>query len=506
MGESLFLNKLGLYKEKERELKKKKFAHSSARSFDLLYQLSYMSVIATSGAPRNQIFNKAAQIPCASAEYFNKVELISQKLGYDYAKACRTVGEQTHEEDMKGLLLRFASSLISGEPESDFLVREAEAQAEVYNNLYGRKLETLKLWTDAYVSLILSAVLIIIVGVVSTMVWKIEMVFIVGLVMTSICTSVMGIWLIYLMTPRETTLLKQAGTREQKLARKVFRLTIPIALTIAAILMVTRINEGWVLLAVGVLISPAGIIMILDDKRVARRDSEIGTFLRSLGGVASATGTTVREALGRLDLDAMYNLRFEVKRLHTRFLAGIRAELCWDKFVEETGSEMANRSVGMFHDAIDLGGEPEKAGYQASLFASNIAMLRARRKTVSFPFQWLCIAMHGAVVVLLVFITEIITIFGKLVTKASQAMPKISGAPSISSFTSFNFTGLDMLTNMVLPLVIVFTVANAMAPSIADGGSRYKFLFNFSITAFISGACLTLLPAMANSLFGIIKM
>ena len=40
---------------------------SNVLSFDLLYQLSYMSVIASAGVPRNQIFEHSARIPCASA-------------------------------------------------------------------------------------------------------------------------------------------------------------------------------------------------------------------------------------------------------------------------------------------------------------------------------------------------------------------------------------------------------------------------------------------------------
>ncbi|MDP2917648.1 MAG: hypothetical protein Q8O16_06945, partial [Dehalococcoidia bacterium] len=261
MGKPLFL-KIG--KHKESEPKKKKFAGSGARSFDLLYQLSYMSVIATSGAPRSQIFAKAAQAPCASSEYFKKIELISERLRYDYAKACRTVGESTKDEDIKGLLLRFTSSLISGEPESEFLNREAEAQAESYDNIYGRKLETLKLWTDAYVSLILSAVLIIIVGVVSTMVWKIETSFIVGLMMASIMTTGMGLWIIYLMVPRETTVLSRAGSGEQKLAMKTFKISAPLALMIAAFLFVANATPGWIFILVAALVFPTGFIMMID--------------------------------------------------------------------------------------------------------------------------------------------------------------------------------------------------------------------------------------------------
>ncbi len=211
---------------------------SGNHAFDLLYQLSYMSVVANSGAPRAQIFAQAARTGCAAAEYFKKIELASQKLRYDYAKACRIVGEATKDEEMKGLLLRFTSSLLSGEPEKEFLNREAEAQAEEYDNVYARKLESLKMWADAYVSLILSAVLVTIIGTVSTMVWKIEVAFIIGLAMVSVLTAALGVWLIYLMTPREVVVLKRAGSKEQKTAQRLFHMLLPVALMIGAIAVV----------------------------------------------------------------------------------------------------------------------------------------------------------------------------------------------------------------------------------------------------------------------------
>ena len=499
--------KLSFKSNKDIKPKKTRKLNKSALHFDMFYQLSYMSVIASAGVPRSKIFACAAKTPCASSDYFRKVEIACEQLQYDYSKACQVVGESIKEDEVKGLLLRFSSSLLSGEPEREFLVREAESHAESYHNEYGSKLETLKLWTDAYISLILSAVLVVIVGIVSTMVWKIETSFIVGLVFTSLIVTISGIWLIYVMSPREYKVLSKPGSKEQKLLRKVFPIAAPIAVCCAALLLATKLGLGGALILVGLIAAPVGYISRLDDTKVEKRDSELGAFLRSLGGVTSATGTTVRDAIGRMDLKAIHHLRNEAGLLYRRFLYGIQAKICWLKFVEETGSEVASRSVGMFYDAIEMGGDAEQAGYHASLYANKISMLRDRRKTVTSPFIWLCIAMHTAVVVLLVFISEIITIFGTMVKNASSNMPNMSGSEvSISTFTSFNFSGLEMLHGMVLPLVVVFTVSNAIAPTIADGGSKYKILFNLGITATISGIALLTLPKLAALLFSGIKV
>jgi len=451
--------------------------------------------------PRNQIFERAANLPCSSAAYFKRIELPRTTLTYDYARACHLVGESADQEEIKGLLLRFSSSLISGEPESEFLSREARAQADSYENEYGRKLETMKMWSDAYVSLILSAVLVIIIGIVSTMIWQIETALIVGMAFIAIISTGIGVWLIYLMSPKEIMVLNWAGSREQKLARKLFRLLIPIAVAVSAVLLIMQVDMGWALMIVAAIVFPVGFFMSRDHKKVLKRDAEVGVFLRSLGGVCSALGTTVGAALARIDLDSLNVLRNTVKRLHTRLLTGINTKLCWSKFIDETGSELANRSVGMFYDTIDMGGAAGQAGYQASLFASRISLLRSRRATVSVPFNWLCIAMHGSVVLLLVFITEVIMAFAGMVATAEEAMPEMSGSASMSSFTSFNVSGLELMSSLVIPLVLIFTIANAITPSLADGGSWYKIFFNLGITAAISGASLIFLPAVAQALF-----
>jgi len=486
---------------KDGDKSKSKNKTNRMMSFDMFYQLSYMSTIAAAGVPRDQIFERSAGLQCTSAEYFNRVELARKRLKYDYARACRAVGEPLKEEGVKGLLLRFSSSLISGEPEADFLEREAHARAEDYENEYGRSLEALKMWTDAYVSLILAAVLVVVIGIVSTMIWKIETSLIVAMAFVSVASTGIGVWMIWLISPKETMVLPWAGSKEQKLASKLFKPVLPIAVAIGALFLLTGQNLGLAFLIIAAVVFPIGFIISRDDKKVFKRDDEVGTFLRSLGGVCTALGTTVNSALGRLDLDAINVLRSSVKNLHTRLTAGIKPRLSWKIFIDETGSELAHRSVGMFYDAIEVGGSAGQAGQHAAAFANRVALLRARRRTITGPFRWLCITMHAAVVIILVFITEIIVAFGNMVSQAQTSMPTVPGAPSLSSLSSFNLSGLELMQQLVLPLVLIFTVANAIVPSVADGGSKYKIFSNLGFTAAISGLALLILPALASSLF-----
>ncbi len=470
-------------------------------SFDLFYQLSYMSTIAVAGVPRDQIFERSASLQCSSAEYFRKIDLARKRLKYDYARACRAVGEPAKDENIKGLLLRLSSSLISGEPEADFLTREANACSQDYENEYGRNLEAMKMWTDAYVSLILAAILVVVIGIVSTMIWKIETTLIIAMAFVAVSTTAAGVWLIWVVSPKESMVLHWPGSKEQKLNAKVFKPMLIAVVAVVGIFLVTGQNVGYCLLIVAALVFPVGQIMARDDKKIAKRDDEISTFLRSLGGVCMALGTTVNSALSRVDLNAINILRSPVKNLHTRLTAGIQPKLSWKMLIDETGSELTNRSVGMFYDAIEVGGSAGEAGQQAAMFASRLSLLRARRRTVASPFRWLCIVMHGAVIVILVFITEVIMAFGSMVATAQETIPKVSGAPTMSSFTSFNLTGLEMMQHLIIPLVLIFTVANAIVPTLAEGGSKYKMLSNLGFTSVISGVALLALPPLAHQLF-----
>jgi archaellum biogenesis protein FlaJ (TadC family) len=58
-----------------------------------------------------------------------------------------------------------------------------------------------------------------------------------------------------------------------------------------------------------------------------------------------------------------------------------------------------------------------------------------------------------------------------------------------------------MMHNLVIPLVLVFTLANAITPTMADGGSKYKIMSNLGMTAGISGLALLILPKLAEALF-----
>ena len=483
---------------------KKDSVDSEYINFDLFYQLSYMSSIAAAGISRSQIFEFASQLPCSSSRYFKEIHLLAKQLRYDYAVACRMVGESTEVESIKSLLLRLASSLGSGEAEADFLAQEAEVQAEAFKNEYERGVESLRKWTEAYAALIVSAGLIVLVAAISMIIYAVAIPFTVTLVGVTICVAVLGAWAIHRVSPKEVRVHSpSAYCAAHSRARWMERILLPVAVVCFFIVLLAGWGLGWALIAVSILVLPIGIAGVLLDRQVKKKDSDISTLLRSLGNIASAVEITVSNALQRIDLRSTANLAGDVKRLHSRLASRLKPEICWQRFSLETGSETVYRSVKMFNDAARLGGDPEEVGERSSLVAMTLDFLRAKRGQVSSSFTFLAIGMHAALVALLVFVVQVIMLFAGVVEGVYTEAVAEAQTKSVEVF-SFSFDSVRLLEVLALPCILVLSVTNAFAIKAADGGSSYKIFVYLGLTLGLSGMGLVIVPMLANRIFSTI--
>lgn len=471
--------------------------------FDLLFQLTHLSCIAAAGMTRSRMFARTAGIPSSTAFYFAEVERVARSMNLPYPEACRIVGEVCPEQDIKNLLLRFSSAMQTGERESDFLKAEAALQADVYGNVYERKLETLKKWTDAFTALIMSSALIIVVATVSTMIYDLGTTFVIGLVVAMMGISALGVWIIFRSSPREIkTLRGKAGEASQRRANKVFTVMFPGAIAGSALLWLLGVDIGFIFMAAGVMVFPIGWVAMSIDKSVARQDADLGTFLRVLGNTMTAIGTTPAVAISRMDLRSMQSLAGPVKRLRERLMARVSTELAWGRFVQDTGSELASRTVQVFVDGVTQGGDAEEVGRRASLMALKVNELRAKRKLVAGSFTYLALAMHVVVVFLLVFILEIVSGFNGLMEGAASAAVPGGPSASLGSIMSFNVANLALLRMVMTPVVLTLSVVSALAPKIADGGYSRTLFWNLALTLFTTGMALAAAPILSGKIFG----
>lgn len=470
--------------------------------FDFFCHLTYMAAIATSGISRGGLFQYSAKMPLISARYFQKVNVVARAFNHDYSESCRIVGEATKEPDAKALLLRLAGALASGEDIANFLEKEAEVASEKYSDRYEGGLESLKKWADAYVALIMTAGIVVVMTVVTMIVGSGSTMFVLGFGTLTVLVTLAGVWLIYSSAPRENKVHNlPVRSREQNMARFFFRYFMPAGVVLALLALVAGLPTGTSLLILGGFFLPLGLMTMIDDAKITKYESDIGSFLRSLGGVTQATNITMAEALNRLDFRSMVSLKDAVTLLHLRIKAGIDQKLCWERMVAETGSELVVRAVRIFLDSINIGGEAERVGREAGIFALKIALLRIKRSTVAAGFLWLVGIMHIVMVGLVLFIYETMQQFTSMVAKIIPA-----GGMSIPGLPAMGIYGGDsgqmtLLHFMVIGIVLVLTIANAVAVYAAAGGHHFKLFFYLAITSLTSGALMLAVPSVVSMMF-----
>jgi archaeal flagellar protein FlaJ len=475
--------------------------YKEVQGSELFYQLTYMSAIASSGLSRHRIFSMASSLPIPPADYFERIQLLVQKMGYDYTKACNSVGLAVKSETMASLLLRMGTAFTSGQHERDFLSEESLITGHIYEKEYERDLASLTKWTDAYAAISVSATLIVIINMTSSLIQSMGDALLVGLVATAIFTTGVTGWVLSRAAPKETIdLFTEEGPRAQRLALQLRYYTTAAALVVSALLWMWEIPVGWILVVCALILLPLGIFSLMAGGEIDRKDREFGPFLRSLGGMAVSTGTTIGEALTRIDLSSFPALEEDLERLRRRLTAAIEPELCWRHFAAETGSKLLSETVKIFNDSVKLGADPDIVAFQSADFSSRTILLRAKRKVTAATFTWLTVIMHGVISALLVIVFEIVRNFTLLMLEATADLDMSAAQSSGAAMPAFSTPNIEFFNGAVLIMVIMLAFVNAFSISATDGGHKTKLAFYLAIMFSLSGACLIFLPSVVEGM------
>jgi flagellar protein FlaJ len=477
---------------------------------DLFTHVSYMASLATAKASRDVMFTRAASLNLTSTPYFVEINTLVHRLKYDYAEACRAVAERATEPDVSALLLRMSGSLSSGEDEAEFLVREAAVMAELFEAQYERDIESLRKWTDAYSALLVSAGLIVVVSIISMMIWTLGPGMILSTAAVAMIVAAVGTWIIHAAAPREHfTRMSGLSSERQLGAKRLLMVLAPVGTVVGAVIWLATGQFGLGMVAAGAALLPAGWLISRDHKHLTNLDTDISAALRMLGGVTSAIGTTVRDSLTKVDRRSLGRLEPYFRRLEVRMSASISPDRCWRRFIDETGSELIERSTNIFWDALTIGGEPAQTGRNAAFFAGKISLLRAKRALVASTFGYLVLPLHAAMTGLLVFIINVMALFAQSLTQSAPEVgagtaraQQVAAVAGYNSFADLNFPFLNLLVTV---LIVVFTFSNSVAPWGASGGHRIRGLFMLGQMMIIAGVMMTVIPPASRSIFAAIS-
>lgn len=487
---------------------------SNRIDMDIIYMVTYMNSIATSNISRDEIFKKVSEREeFVCSKYMKQVYLLARNWNYEYSTACYIIANRMANERLKNLLLRLSNAMAAGEPEKKFLENEWLTMMLIYKNEYERSLESLKKWTDAYSALLVSMSFISITVVLSVVLYNIGDPAITLIATASMVALVAGIGVFILRSeaPKEIKVHSLAhGSAEQQAIKNLTKILVPIAVIAASAMLLLGFDTGYVLIVVGIIVFPIGLVGQKDDKNVDTRDRDFSQFTKILGSVVGSMGLTVKEGITKVDQKSIGTLEPMVKKLYSQLIMGIDPSLCWSRFVGSTGSELINKCTHIFIDAVDMGGDAIKIGKLVNSTNLEVVLLRMKRKLVSSSFTTLIVPMHLCMAGLVVFVVQILVTFAGMIARLYSTLNFDVGGdvsagsgmtPGMIGFNLFQNVPSELMLEYCVFLVIILTIANTMAARYVDGGGNYKIFFYGPIMSVTSGISLIIVPILVQSIF-----
>ena len=326
-----------------------------------------------------------------------------------------------------------------------------------------------------------------------------------ALSVTGILVALIGGYMIYKAAPYEIkTYTGRQAPWTRRWALRLFLASLLITAPAGYFLM-SSYGPGALFIILGVGMIPAGVLAYIDDVRVSKLEQEVATFVRGLGNITSALGSTLGVGLEHLDQRSMGTLEPYVRRLQFRLGRRLSPDVCWDLFRDETGSELVNRATRMLVDGVKLGGKPEQVGEIAADYALSISLLRARRAVTASTFAFLTIPLHAAMISLLIFILEVVEAFdrrllaiiddveGNIAAGASMPMPALP---------MFQPKDLSTVSFLLFVVIAALTIVDSFVPRLATGGHPMKVVFYGSIMLSLTGAAILLVPPLVSGVLG----
>jgi archaellum biogenesis protein FlaJ (TadC family) len=122
---------------------------------------------------------------------------------------------------------------------------------------------------------------------------------------------------------------------------------------------------------------------------------------------------------------------------------------------------------------------------------------------VSSTFAFVVVPLHAVLLVIMLFITEVMRIFGAELSKVQDQSlnSDIMNEAGVSNFILYSAPNMHFISVFVGIMIVVLTAANSFAPYAAGGGNRYKLCLFAAVMMFMSGVAIMVVPAAVSMLF-----
>ena len=327
-------------------------------------------------------------------EEMRKIAILSTTWKASIENAFQFISDRTPSKMLKDFLDRFSQSVSSGVNHRDFIEQEQEGVIEEYKTMYESSNEIITLLNEIYVALLTSIVFLMVFGIIAPAIAGGDFnTYFYGSCFVLITSEICLLYFVHSFIPKdEMWHTGDKKSEEEKKIGNVFKLSVLAVFSIGGILFFARyvlaisflqIVPYEILVAISLtpLIIP-GIMVLLEEEKISRREKNFMGFLPSLGAIATMRGGKVNEAVGYLSRRDYGILSESIGKLSKRLRTRIDDAASWEWFGVETHSNLIQRFSEIFREATYAAANPRITSGMITGNMRKIKNLRFKKLTI----------------------------------------------------------------------------------------------------------------------------
>ncbi len=469
---------------------RKKFP-SLTVDLDMTYLLQHMLCVSTGKPPRDILFKVVSEekLYPKYQEIFRRIYVLGKEWGYSFADACKLVARTVTNKILNEFLARLGGVLAVGEDVELFLRTEYSTIIGEYETYYNRIVDASRMFLGVYTSLMAAGMFMLANFLLLAFFFGGDIRFIIASFAAVLVVVGAAAILIFLLMPSDPF--------ENKLKPKpriVFfsDLAAILGLVVAtglSVFIIMRMGMSYtslsiILVITGASLLPAGALAKVREKTIREIDLFFPVFIRSYG-MHLQTVPQMARALRPLLVAELGKLNRFLERLYARLVNGVDPRVAWKFFAAECGSELVRKAIRIFLDTVERGGRVADTGALLSDHHNTIVRLRSSKFQVAKTFEMTTYMLHLAVVLVIVFVTQLLQSFATILYQIQIQFPsELSGLLMITSYP------VETIVTVITVFVILLTLFNAGAITKSTPGVTRSFWYYFAILSIISGVAI----------------
>jgi flagellar protein FlaJ len=425
----------------------------------------------------------------ALGEEIRKIGTLSTTWKVSIENVFRFISERTPSKILKDFLDRFNQSVSSGVNHRDFVEREQEGVMDEYKTMYESSNEVITLLNEIYVALLTAIGFLMVFGIIAPAIAGGDLnTYFYAACFVFIISEICILYFIQSFIPKDD-LWQNTGKKSdiEKKVDHIFKLAIYAAIIIAGILLFTRYllalsflqflsYEIIIAISLTPIIIP-GIMVVLEEEKLSRREKNFLGFLPSLGSIATMRGGKINESVFYLSKRDYGVLSPDIGRLSKRLKTRINDTSSWEWFGVETHSNLIQRFSEIFREATFAAANPRLTANMVTENMRKIKNLRFKKFTILKTGTALFYAITLGIT-LTIYVTLVISRHMNTITEAAGdpfetvgiEMPILQPIPEEAISTAFIIVFFVLIIHCFL---IAYTIR------VLRGGHKYITLFHF---------------------------